>query len=155
MIGNGGAARRLGLSAALVSALVSGCWSREVTAADVTGTWVVDRESRGCLSKAQQQARLTLVMNADGTFSATVGADLLSFLPPTRDGVVSGGGAWTLYDHYNGRRAVQLVFRWLDPARRVPYGTFLEARASGPRTVLAYFRGDPDEGIVVEFEKVR
>jgi len=147
--------QRLTFFALLAASIAFGCRATKLVPDDVVGTWSVERDSRARLSEVQRKASLVLVVNADGTFSATVPADLLYDAPEVRDGVVSGTGAWRLYDDYRGKRSVQLVFRWLAPEGDLPYGTFLEAHGTGARTVLFYTRWDPDEGNRVEFEKTR
>src|SRR5262245_58454336 len=122
---------------------IGGCRSPEP--GDVIGTWAVSAESRQRFLPASQRNLLgTIILNEDGTFTATQLPDGLVEGP----GPVTGSGVWKLIDH-NGIE-VELEFRDIKKSKTVgiPYGTQLKISKtiSGPASGLYYFQGDPDEG---------
>jgi hypothetical protein len=102
-----------------------------------------------------RHSAMTLRLEPDGTFRASeLPGELLTFMPPGRDGLASGTGTWKPVTR-NGQPEVQLVFLTLDltGTRRVPYGTFLGISGKPGSVTLFFFHSDADEGARVVFER--
>ena len=121
---------------------------------DVTGTWIISRASRDrYLPDAQRGIAGTIVLSADGTFTATeVPEELASSIEGARS--ISANGVWSLIDH-NGTE-VHLEFRVIRGRKEyeVPYGNQLSISMGFPRSMsLYYFQGHIDDRRRVEFER--
>jgi hypothetical protein len=138
--------------ATLLLFMASVACRRDVDRNDLVGTWSVAASSRQRLG-ASASVPMTIDLREDGSFVAMgVASDLLDFRAPE---LVSGRGTW----RYEKADAwVQLVFEAIESPRfatRLPYGSQLYVALPGAGPKLFYFRGDPDEGDRVTFEKTR
>ncbi len=153
---------------------VQGC--TDVRPSDITGTWILANDSRRYLLPAQQKAAAKIVLNADGTFTASdIPDDLLydptEFVNPPPQGwggerplpppagssrLVTGSGFWRL-DSREGGQWVQLDFHVITEGGRsgVPYGTGLYILRWWSKVSLVYWQGDPDNAPGIKYEKVK
>jgi len=124
-----------------------GC--KSVQPSDLTGTWVMNDESREILPPELQKVSAKIVLNANGTFVATDMPGLFYFPGLRAIQLESGSGEWKLVSR-EGEQQVQLDFQaiagWKDG---LPYGTQLDVSTGS----LFYFVGDADEGRRVSFER--
>jgi hypothetical protein len=133
---------------------LQGC--RTVQPSEITGTRIVTDQSRQrFFSVSQRAAAARITLDTSGAFTATeVPEDLLyGFLAADR--LVTGTGIWKLVSREGGQQ-VRLQFNAITAGQRgnVPYDTNLYVSTGLTSTVgLFYFRGDPDEGRRIEFEK--
>jgi len=146
---------RLLLIATLLCLGSLGC--KDAKSSDVSGTWVVNDESRHrFLPSSQQKGVAKIVLDANGTFVASeIPEDLLYEIPQTADGLITGSGVWKLFSR-EGKEQVQLNFKTITigPRRTAPYGTQLYVSGRGSAVSLYYFQGgDADQGRRIEFEK--
>jgi len=132
-------ATRFGLCVFAVLVLI-GCTQTKTA---VVGTWVMTESSRKYVPAQLKGPTPKLVINSDGSFSA-------SNLPGAFDGSFeiisnSGQGKWTrLTDE--GRDELQLNFDG-------DYGTQVYVSNSWGGPTLFYFLDDPDEGLRIELKK--
>ncbi len=144
-----------------------GC--RQATPRDLAGKWVMT-DDRKFLPLEVRKVVGTIVLNANGTFSAS---ELPLFFGDPKEsppGATSGTGEWKLAEK-DGELGILLAFRTLsgqqptylppgvalneDTLRKSPYGAWLNIRRAwfvGPRFILFYIAGDASE-TVIEFEK--
>jgi hypothetical protein len=124
-----------------------GC--KTVNSRDVTGTWTLQDESRKSLPAELQSASAKVVLEANGTFTASNMPGLFYFPSRRPAQLNSGSGVWKLVSH-DGKQQVQLNFKTIsDWKDALPYGTQLDVSNGS----LFYFFGDADEGQRIEFEK--
>jgi hypothetical protein len=131
--------RGLWLCAFVVLGLI-GCGSSKTS---VAGTWVMSESSRQYVPTQLRGPAPRLVVNADGSFSA-------SNLPGAFHGSAeiisnSGQGRWKRVTD-EGRDQLQLIFEG-------GYGTQLLVSDSWGGPTLTYFLGDPDQGRRIELQK--
>jgi hypothetical protein len=123
-----------------------GC--KTVQPGDVVETWAMTDSARHELPLELQKASGKLVVNPDGTFSATElpeELDASNAKPHVR--LDSGDGSWTLA-HFDGGQNIELEFHKLEsdePLNREPYGFPLDITRSWSAWELCYFLGDPDQ----------
>ncbi len=134
-----------------------GC--KSVQPSDVTGTWVMNDQSRKELPPEFQEAFGKIVVNADGTFVASELAELLHPVPPydmkVRMRLDSGSGVWKLAS-WEGVQHLQLEFHNLASAEENSHGSYgfpLTVSRGWSTISLYYSLGDPDEARRAEFEK--
>jgi hypothetical protein len=146
---------RRGLVAIVVVALAFAGCERTVSKSEVMGTWKMTDDSRKRIGPGAAGMAGTISLDPDGTFAAQeMPATLLGEggAAPTRP--VSGKGTWKLAVR-EGSQNVELVFDAIGspPGTPVPYGAQLDVWAGRSTVLLFYFKGDPDSGIRIEFEK--
>ncbi|HKW63420.1 MAG TPA: hypothetical protein VJN89_12805 [Candidatus Acidoferrum sp.] len=110
--------------------------------------------SRQILPAKLQKASPRLVLNADGSFTAS-DMPALFHEPGVRQAKLeSGSGLWKLVGE-GSNQEVQLDFHSITDWKEanLPYGMQLDVSRGFSTTVLFYFLDDPDEGKRVEFEK--
>ena len=133
---------------------LQGC--RTVQSNEITGTWVITDESRQrFFSESQRAAAARITQDSSGAFAANEVPDDLLYGPEASNGLVTGTGIWKLVSR-EGRQQVQLRFNAITAGGRgeAHYETILYVSTGLPSTVgLFYYRGDPDEGRTIEFEK--
>jgi hypothetical protein len=132
-----------------------GC--RDVKPIDITGTWIMTRETRQRLPLTQQKTRAAIILDSNGTFAVSdVPEDLLYDPPDVADGLVTGSGVWKLIS-LEGEQQIQLDFHAIVKGKRgthgLPYGTQLDISKGWSTTRLFYFQGDPDDVRKVTFER--
>lgn len=124
-----------------------GC--RQVRSADLTGTYAVTAASRRVLPAKFSLTSSKLVLNADGSFTASELPGL--FYVPDRHPVrlESGSGVWKLVSR-EGEQQVQLEFHAIEGwTEGLPY----EMQLNLARGQLFYFLGDPDQARRVTLAK--
>jgi hypothetical protein len=136
-----------------------GC--KSVQPSDVTGTWVMNDQSRKELPPEFQKALAKIVVNADGTFVASELPEPLHPVPPydmkVRMRLDSGNGVWKLAS-WEGAQHLQLEFHDLpsaDEKSKGSYGFPLTVSRGWAAISLYYSLADPDEARRAEFEKQR
>jgi hypothetical protein len=128
-----------------------GC-NQPVGSSDLAGTWVITDASRLRLPTELQKAAATIVLNANGMFTASEVPGLF-YIPPGRAWLDAGAGAWRLVSRDDGEQ-VQLDFQSVgDRKTDPPYGTQLRISRGSSSMSLSYSLGDPDEGRRVEFRR--
>ena len=134
-----------------------GC--KGVQPSDVTGTWVMTEQSRKALPPEFQKAMGKIVVNTDGTFTASELPEGLHPVPPydmkLRMRLDSGTGVWKLAP-WEGAQHVQLVFHNLvgtNEPNPNSYGFPLTVSRGWSSVILDYALGDPDDGNRVQFER--
>jgi len=131
-----------------------GCNRSNVTASDLTGTWVLKEESRHVLPTALKNASGRIVLREDGTFAASDMPGLL-YGDQRRIDLDAGTGAWKLVAREGGQE-IQLNFHTITAGStqlQVPYGTQIMVSKPWSTVTLEYYIGDQDQGLGVEFEK--
>jgi hypothetical protein len=136
--------------------LCNACTEAIVPQAELVGTWTVASESRELLSRKVRTGSIALTLRNDGTFEAVdVPGDLLGEGREWQDRFVDGAGNW-FRDEAFGDQRIGLKFQTVaQPYNfKLPFQAVLWASTTrqGPR--LYYYRGDPDERVMVVFEKV-
>lgn len=143
--------------ALLLSSAFLGCHGAKIAPDQLVGSWVISTDSRGHLAAPFRRAAVVIELTADGTFSASEEPGGLLDFEEAADVVISGSGTWRIYSS-EGEQRVQLVFRAIRGGAHedeVPYGAqFFMSRERNALT-LFYFRGDPDQGDRITFEKRR
>jgi hypothetical protein len=127
---------------------------RDYTPVDFEGVWVISTESREKLSTDFENAAGRMIFDRNGQFvAAEVPSDLLY---PDGSYRVSGSGIWK-FDPRIDDDIIQLNFTEITIGKQggLPYGTQLNiSRCIGVTDVrLFYFRGDPDSGQRIEFQR--
>jgi len=131
-----------------------GC--KNVQPGELAGTWVMKRTSREVLPTELQKASGKIVLDENGTFTAS---ELPEELPPydmkqRRVRMDTGSGVWKLVSR-EGKQQVQLDFHAMEGNKEgdVPYGTQMDVSKGWSAVSLYYFLGDADEGRRVSFER--
>ena len=130
--------------AILVIALAPVIGCKTAKSGDLVGTWVIDDSSREDLPPLLQKVSGRVVLNGNGTFSASELPEFFEFGGSRAKRSEAGNGAWRLVPGtFEENQRVQLDFReiadWKDSP---PYSSGLFVSRDG----LYYFIGDPDEG---------
>lgn len=130
-----------------------GC--NKVNPSDLVGTWTVDDSSRHRLPVDLQKASARMVLNANGSFTASDMPGMF-YVPPGPARLESGRGVWKLVSP-SGAQQVQLTFQEIMNQKEinVPYGTQLNISSGWFEITLYYSLGDPDEGRRVDLDKVK
>lgn len=148
--------RILHLMAFGLAAVLAGCRGPGVTPGELVGTWRMAAESRRQLGTACAAADSGLSFRDGGTFSASQLPQGFFDVDPGLDAsVASGDGRWSIKEERAGPY-VQLLFddvRGMRGRPAVPYGDRLEIARARDRLDLFFFRGDPDQGERVVFER--
>jgi hypothetical protein len=134
---------------------LAGCNNAKLTAGDIKGTWVLTEDSRKHLPVSLRQATGQIVIHEKGDFDAVQLPGDLLWLPPGGEAkLVTGSGVWAI-DYGDGAQQLRLGFRKISEEKdRPPLSeTKLYFSDAHPPTLMFYFRGDPDEGFRIEFEK--
>jgi hypothetical protein len=132
------------------------CSERLVPDSMLVGTWTVSSESRELLPADAGSRSIALTLRDDGTLSATdLPGELVVEENSRRDRYLSGAGKWFREDQYDDQR-IALVLEAIDQPHKVrlPYQAVMWATATSGRPRLYYYRGDPDQRIIVWFDKV-
>jgi hypothetical protein len=134
-----------------------GC--KSVQPNELAGTWVMKDTSRQVLPTELQKASAKLVLDGNGTFSASELPEELPPAPPydmkqRRVRLDTGTGVWKLVSR-EGKQQMQLNFHTMAGSKEgdVPYGTQMNVATGWSAVSLYYFLGDADEGRRVSFEK--
>ena len=140
---------------ALLVFAVMRCSGREVTRADLQGTWTVVNESRERMPESYRKSSPSLKLRSDGTFEAAdLPGEVLYVREPAREQTVSGTGRWSVQSN---ERNTMLTLDFMQITAggegKVPFRAEMHASAIGKGTRLYYFSGDADEGNKIYFEK--
>jgi hypothetical protein len=130
-----------------------GC--KSVQPSDLAGTWVATDQSRKGWPPEFQKALAKIVVNADGSFSASEIPEELHTNAKTQRRLDSGTGVWKLAS-WEGAEHLQLEFHNLpsvDSDSHGSYGLPLTVLKGWSALTLYYSLGDPDEVRRVTFEK--
>jgi len=130
--------------AALPLLLLAFACEREIALSDLPGTWTLTRDSREGRPAEARARGSSLVLRANGTFTAQeIPGEIFDQGP----GFITGNGRWLM-----SRRGLRLDLLTVANGDRtkVPFSTHF--RAAG--ATLRYFVGDPDDFKTIEFEKV-
>ena len=124
-----------------------GC--KTVQPKDLVGTWVMTDSSRSILPDDLKHASGKIILNANGTFSASEMPGLFYAPGLYAARLENGTGTWKIISEDGEERLLlnfQTIAKWNDS---LPYGNDLFIG----RGNLFYFLDDPDEGRRVSFEK--
>ncbi len=129
-----------------------GC--RDVTPAEVAGTWVMNEGSRDVLPAGLKDASPQIVLKADGSFVASGLPAFLAFPGHRDERLESGRGKWRLVRE-EWSQQVQLDFYEIAdwPHNELPFGAQLNVSGGWSAPSLYYFLGDPDAGKRVDLER--
>ena len=131
-----------------------GCDDTRVPIDQLSGTWVINEESRQRIGISQKTiAGITL--DEKGIFTASeLPGEVLYVRPQDQTQLISGTGVWRLVSE-KSRQLVQLEFRTISGAKEsdVPFDTQLWVSNASSDAMLFYYHGDIDEGTRVKLVK--
>lgn len=133
---------------------IVGCNRSNVTVGDLTGTWVMKRESRQVLPTPLKNASPRIVLQKDGTFIASEMPGLL-YGDQRGANLDAGTGTWKLVWR-EGRQEIQVNFDSITGGSTqlpVPYGTQIMVSKLWSAVNMEYYIGDQDQGVRIELQK--
>ena len=80
----------------IVGLMLSSCSDRQMTKADLQGTWVAEKSSQHWIKAEEDRTKCQIILRTDGTFAATVPDYLLSTPDECSGRIMVGKGRWAL-----------------------------------------------------------
>jgi hypothetical protein len=140
------------LAGMLIALFLCSCSGRQVTNADMQGTWVPEKASQRWIIAAEDRPKCQITLRGDGTFSATVPDYLMKTSDKCSGRVMVGKGQWSLSTKVF-QTEVKLNFSQVDEQRINWAATPLKIESKGNGHELYFYVGE-EGGARFVFERI-